>query len=200
MPTALSDLPAATRHIVIDLQRLFAEETVWHTPDIPVILPNVLRLSQTYRDRTFYAKFMVPRTPAQATGRWRNYYKRWSMLTTDNMDPALLDLVAPLAALAMDGSVIEKTTYSIFGTAGFAERLADEKVETLVFSGVETDVCVYASVLDAIDFGFHVIVVSDAVCSSDPDAHKATLRHLMPRLSEQLDIATTEDVLAAWRP
>ncbi len=31
-----------TMHVVIDMQRLFAEDTVWHTPSLHDILPNVL--------------------------------------------------------------------------------------------------------------------------------------------------------------
>jgi nicotinamidase-related amidase len=194
----LTQFSRKTLHLVIDMQRLFGEETDWHTPVIADILPNVLRLCDATGDRTIFAKFMVPRTIDEATGRWKNYYRRWSAIMSGAPDSGLLDLVAPLAVLADDGSIVEKHTYSVFGAPGFAERLKAEGIDTLVFSGVETDVCVYASVLDAIDHGFRVVIASDAVGSSDVAAHEATMNILAPRLSEQLEMATTQAILDAW--
>src|SRR5690606_5893923 len=53
------------RHIVIDMQRLFAEETPWHTPSIGGIIGNVTALSKAHAGRTLFAKFMLPATPEQ---------------------------------------------------------------------------------------------------------------------------------------
>jgi nicotinamidase-related amidase len=195
---ALSLVPARTLHVVIDMQRLFAEETDWHTPVIADILPNVLCLCEACQGRTIFVKFMVPRSINEAPGQWKNYYRRWATILNDAPDSGLLDLVAPLAALADDGSTVEKRTYSVFGTPAFAERLHAEGVDTLVFSGVETDVCVYASVLDAIDLGFRVVLASDAIGSSDMAAHEATMNILVPRLCDQLEPATTLAILDAW--
>ena len=196
--TTIEPIPATARHLVIDMQRLFAEKTDWHTPSIADILPNVLRLSQAHLDRTLFARFMVPATPDAAIGRWRAYYRRWSSVTGDRLAPGMLDLVAPLAALARPESTIDKTTYSVFEAPGFAARLEAMGVDTLIFSGVETDMCVLASLLDAVDRGYRVVAVSDAMTSSAPAAHAAMLEHIFPRLPEQIDIATTESVLTAW--
>lgn len=194
----IEPLPATTRHLVIDMQRLFAEETDWHTPAIADILPNVLRLSRERPDRTLFARFMVPANPALASGRWQTYYHRWANLTADRLAPGMLDLVAPLAALATPASVVDKTTYSIFESPGFDGRLKAEGVDTLVFSGVETDVCVLASLFDAVDRGYRVVAVSDAMASSSPASHAAMMEHLFPRLPEQIDVAATDTVLKAW--
>ncbi len=43
-------------------------------------------------------------------------------------------------------------------------------------SGSETDVCVLATVLDAVDLGYRVIVVRDAVCSSSDEGHDMLMR------------------------
>jgi nicotinamidase-related amidase len=196
--SAIEPLPATTRHLVIDMQRLFAEETEWRTPAIADILPNVLKLSQAHLDRTLFARFMTPANPDAATGRWQVYYRRWASMTGDRLAPGMLDLVAPLAALATPANVVEKVTYSIFGAPGFAARLEAEGVDTLVFSGVETDVCVLASLFDAIDRGYRVVVASDAMTSSSPTSHAAMIEHLFPRLAQQIDVATTDTVLRVW--
>ena len=66
-----------------------------------------------------------------------------------------------------------------------------------MFSGVETDICVLASVFDAIDAGFHAVVISDAVGSSAPAAHRATLDHVLSRMPDQIDIIPTAGAVAA---
>jgi nicotinamidase-related amidase len=190
---------ANLRHIVIDMQRIFAEETVWHTPVMAEILPNILELCEAYAGVTLFAKFMVPAAPEQAPGSWEAYYRRWSMLTTEQMDPAMQDLIAPLAAIAPERAVVEKTTYSIFKVAGFADTLRHQDVDTIVFSGVETDICVLASAFDAVDAGFHVIIATDAVGSSSHQSHQAILTHVLPRMPDQIELATTASLMARAR-
>ncbi len=46
-----------TWHCVVDMQRLFAENTDWHTPDLAGILPNVVALCEARRERTLFARF-----------------------------------------------------------------------------------------------------------------------------------------------
>lgn len=186
-------------HVVIDMQRLFAEETEWHTPAIAAILPNVLKLTEALTSQTVFARFVVPQNADAAKGAWKNYYRRWSSVTLDAIDPAMLDLVAPLAAIADESAIFDKDTYSIFGSEGFAQRLQAAVVDTLIFSGVETDVCVYASVLHAVDAGYHVILAADALASSNAQAHGVVLETLVPRLSEQIEILSTDAILKMWQ-
>ena len=194
----LARLSGGTLHLSIDMQRLFAEPTAWHTPALADILPAVTRLAEARPEQTMFARFMTPATPAQAQGRWRHYYERWSSVTGDRSPAELLDLVTPLAELAGSGRTVEKTTYSAFATPGFIRKLEDLAVDTIVITGVETDVCVLASVFDAVDLGYRVIVPVDAVASSSGAAHEAVLRHVLPRLAEQVDLSTVDEVLRCW--
>lgn len=187
-----------TLHVVIDMQRLFAEETAWHTPAIDGILPNVLALCEARPADTVFARFVVPQNAESAKGRWQSYYRRWSTVTLDHLDAGMLDLMTPLAAIARPGSIVDKETYSVFGSLGFAERLERSNIDTLIFSGVETDVCVYASVLDAVDAGYRVILAEDALTSGDMSAHSVVLTRLAPRLSEQIEILPTRSILNSW--
>jgi nicotinamidase-related amidase len=196
---AAAPLSNNTLHVVIDMQRVFAEDTAWHTPAIAGILPNVLTLCQARPSETVFARFVVPQTAADAKGAWKNYYRRWSSVTLDELDIAMLDLVAPLAAIAGPDSIVDKETYSVFGSPGFAQRLEASGVETLIFSGVETDVCVYASVLHAVDAGYRVILAQDALASGDMTAHALIIENLAPRLSEQIEILSTQAILNLWR-
>ena len=70
----------------------------------------------------------------------------------------------------------------------------------MILTGVETDVCVLATALSAVDRGFRVIVVSDAVASSDMDSHRACLELVYPRYDQQIELVTCEELLASGWP
>ena len=185
------------RHIAIDMQRLVAEQTVWHSPIVMAILPNVLRLSTALRGRTLYARFTAPYDVEEAHGNWKTFYRRWPMITGRVLDPALVDLVTPLAELATPDQVFDKLGYSIFSAPELHAKLQQSCVDTLILTGIETDVCVYSSTLSAIDLGYLVVLVSDALASPDERAHRMVLDHLAPRLPDQIKIMTTDEILAA---
>ena len=77
----------------------------------------------------------------------------------------LLRLMPPLAALCPPATTIDKTRYSAFAESGLINHLRQRAADALIVSGSETDVCVLATVLDAVDTGYRVIVVRDAICS-----------------------------------
>lgn len=195
----LEPLTDAALHVAIDMQRLFADETVWHTPALAEILPNVVRLTEAMPDATIFARFVVPHTAEAATGRWKRYYERWSAVTGEAIAPGLLDVVEPLARFVTPSNQIEKFTYSIFEAEGAATKIAARGTDTLIFTGVETDVCVLASLMGAVDRGYRVIAVSDALASASAASHDAVLRELLTRLSDQVEIADTDEILAALR-
>jgi len=68
----------------------------------------------------------------------------------------------------------------------------------LVITGAETDVCVLAAVLGAIDLGYRVIIARDAICSSADATHDAILTLYHQRFAEQIEIADTATILAHW--
>jgi nicotinamidase-related amidase len=72
--------------------------------------------------------------------------------------------------------------------------------DTVIVSGSETDVCVLATILGAVDRGFRVLVVTDAICSSSDAGHDALLTVYRGRYSEQIETVTAETVLSEWRP
>jgi nicotinamidase-related amidase len=100
------------------------------------------------------------------------------------------------AALVPPARIFDKMTYSPWTTGELHGVLAGEGVETLTISGGETDVCVLAAALGAIDLGYRVILLKDAVCSGADDTHDASLELLGDRFSVQLEISSTQDFLS----
>ncbi len=185
-------------HVVVDMQDLFAARTVWHTPSMPVIIPAILRLVTHCSERTIFTRFMTPRTADETSGAWRTYYRRWTHVTTSHMDPAMLDVMSEFRPFIPPARVIDKTTYSAFESDLFVSLLDTMACRTLIMTGVETDVCVLATVMTAVDRGYRVIIAEDAVTSSNDDAARAMLDLVYRRFEDQIEIAGAADIIASW--
>jgi nicotinamidase-related amidase len=107
--------------------------------------------------------------------------------------------VSPLSRLIPPATVIDKPAYSAFTESGLATVLREKGVDTLIITGSETDVCVLATVLDAVDLGLRVIVVEDALCSSFDEGHDALMTLYRNRFSEQVELMTHAHVSDLWR-
>ena len=194
----LRSLDQGTVHVVIDMQRVFAEATEWRVPAIAEVMAPVLTLVGAHPRETIFTRFMAPPTIEQASGDWQRFYGRWRSVVGDRIDSAMFDLMDPLLRFTPPAEVCDKTTYSAFASAAFVASLAKRPTQTLVLSGVETDVCVLATALDAIDRGLHVVLAADALTSWSEPGHRAALEAIYPRFDQQIDIATTAAILAAW--
>jgi nicotinamidase-related amidase len=104
----------------------------------------------------------------------------------------------PLAALCPPATVIDKTRYSALAEPDLAEHLRQREADALIVSGSETDVCVLATVLDAVDIGYRVIVVRDAVCNSSDEGHDMLMRLYHDRYTEQIETADAATILTRW--
>lgn len=191
-------LGAATVHLCIDMQRIFAEPTPWHTPWMSRVAPAVAEIAGRHAGATAFTRFIPPARPQDMPGAWQRYYRRWHEMLLSEIDPGLLDLVPALARFAPPAVVIDKHVYSPFSEGPLISHLRARRADTLVITGAETDVCVLAAVLDAMDLGYRVIIASDAVCSSADATHDALLMLYHSRFSEQVEIADTETILSHW--
>ena len=102
-------------------------------------------------------------------------------------------------ALVPPAEVIDKHAYSPFFEPQLSDLLRRRETDGLIITGAETDVCVLAAVLDAVDFGYRVVLATDALCSSSDATHDALLSLYRNRYSQQIETASSEAILAAWR-
>jgi nicotinamidase-related amidase len=58
---------------------------------------------------------------------------------------------------------------------------------------------VLATVLGAVDIGYRVIVVRDALCSSSDEGHDMLMRLYHARFTEQIETTDSETVLSRWQ-
>lgn len=189
---------SAAAHLCIDMQRLLAPEGPWPTPWAEPALERQVRLTERRPAATFFTRFIPPKAPEDMPGAWRRYYEKWRNVTREFIDAQLLDLLEPLQKYVPPAQVVDKPRYSAFFGSPLESVLREHRVDTLIISGAETDVCVLATVLTAVDLGYRVIVASDAICSSSDECHDALMTLYHRRFSEQIEVAQTEMILQAW--
>lgn len=184
--------------VVVDMQRVFAEATDWQVPAIADVVAPILALVRAHPREAVFTRFMTPSSIENATGDWQRFYARWQAVVRDRMNAAMFDLMEPFAGFVPPAEACDKTTFSAFASADFVASLARRGTRTLILSGIETEVCVLATALDAVDRGLHVVLAADALTSWSAAGHSAALEAVYPRFDQQIEIATTAAILAAW--
>ena len=116
--------------------------------------------------------------------------------------PALLTLEAgsvwaeidPRIAPRPDEPVLTKLWASAFFGTPFASFLTAHGCDALVVTGASTSGCIRATVVDALQHGYRVIVPRDAVGDRNPAAHEANLYDIDTKYG---DVVSLDEVLAA---
>lgn len=186
-------------HLCIDMQNIFARGNIWETPWMERVLPAIAGICDRYTARTVFTRFITPVQAEDRPGRWQRYFTKWERATRSRLPPGQLDLVPGLARFAPPAAVIDKPGYSAFVGSPLAPFLREKGVDTVVVTGAETDVCVLATVLDAVDLGFRVVIVEDALCSSSDAGHDALMTMYRNRFAEQIELVRAEELPELWR-
>jgi len=187
-------------HLCIDMQNIFAKGGVWETPWMERVLPVISDLCARYRERTVFTRFVTPEQPQDRRGQWQAYFTRWHRATRSNLAPRALDIVPELARYSPPALVVDKPAYSAFFGSRLGHLLVERHVGTVVVSGAETDVCVLSTVLGAVDLGFRVVIVQDALCSSSDTGHDALMTMYRTRFHEQIDLVSAAELFELWHP
>ena len=185
-------------HLCVDMQRMFAEATEWQMPWLERVLPNIVSITSAHPERTIFTRFVPARKPGLGAGMWRHYYERWRSMTIDELGPEMIGLVPDLAKFVPPARTLDKHVYSPWTGSDLHLQLRNAGIDTVIITGGETDVCVLSTMLGAIDWGFRVILVTDALCSSADETHDAMMNIYMNRFGEQVETVTTDTILENW--
>jgi nicotinamidase-related amidase len=206
-PQALSDaaetetrVPQRAVHLCLDMQNLLGPDGPWQAKWAERVLPAVVSLVEHAPARTIFTRFMPPAEPADGPGAWRDFYRKWSGITLKQIEPDMLQLMAPLNLFVPPARVIDKERYSAFSAPQTEMALRQMAADAVIVSGAESDMCVLATVLAAVDLGYPVIVAEDAVCSSADPTHDAVQELYHSRFSQQVQTLKTAALRELWRP
>ncbi|MPZ51867.1 MAG: isochorismatase family protein [Acidimicrobiia bacterium] len=97
---------------------------------------------------------------------------------------------------APDEIVIKKHRYSAFVGTELDLILRSRGIESLVMTGVATNVCVESTARDAFMRDYHVVLASDCCATYSEEEHLATLANIRQYFGQ---VVNSESVLQAWR-
>lgn len=183
--------PTGILHLCVDMQRLFAPQSCWELDCVPALSIKILSLIDSSVAPSLFTRFVPPQLPEDAVGAWQGYWRKWYGLTASRIDPDLLELLPQFARHAAPERVFDKQSYGPWQDKRLHRTLQHHNCHHLVISGVETDLCVLATALGAIERGFYVSLVRDATGSAQPESHKLALRLFETRFSEQAQVIDT---------
>ena len=81
---------------------------------------------------------------------------------------------------------MDKRHYSAFSGTDLDIRLRERRVNTIVLTGVLTDICVLHTAIDAYNLGYEIEVVASAVASLTQENHRFALNHLQHVLGAKI--------------
>ena len=95
--------------------------------------------------------------------------------------------------------VVVKRRDSAFQDTEFELWLRSIGADTIIYTGVDTCICVENSIREGFNRGYDVILIKDAVASSWPDLHKATLMKVRGSFGLVLTTEQLIDMLRAGK-
>jgi len=108
----------------------------------------------------------------------------WDGLTIDELKPKGED------------HVVIKRRDSAFQDTELRVWLQSEGINLLVFTGIDTSICVETSLRDGFNIGYDVILISDATASGDKRHYETTLERVRDYYGLVMDIARFKKAIA----
>jgi nicotinamidase-related amidase len=191
MNRPLPDLdPKTTALVLIDLQRgIVARQGEPHSST--EVVRNAVRLATAARaNGTLVVLVRVSFAPDFADALKPDVDERPPSSAFPGWDE-LLEELAPLADV-----VVTKRQWGAFYGTGLDLDLRRRGRRTIVIGGIATNFGVESTARDAWERNYQLVFVEDAMTSFNAESHDFAIRRIFPRLGR---IASTEDVLAAWK-
>jgi nicotinamidase-related amidase len=85
-----------------------------------------------------------------------------------------------------------------FGAPELVQLLRRRNADCVVITGAETDVCVLAAVLGAVDHCYRIVLPVDAMCSASDRTHGALLTLYRERFNQHIETTDTATVVENW--
>jgi len=97
-----------------------------------------------------------------------------SGITTLSWDAEIVDELKP----STDDHVVIKRRDSVFQDTEFEVWLQSLGIDALIFSGIDTSICVESSLRDAFNHGYDIVMISDATASNNFGHYNSTLDNI----------------------
>jgi ureidoacrylate peracid hydrolase len=211
MPPVLTDLdailaPTRAALLVVDLQNDFVHPEGWaarHHPGGPSlrhVIPPVNRLIRTARAAGVPVAYILMEHGAAVDP--PNYQARY---VTRGMETDILcaagtwgaALDAEVAPPAADDLSVVRHSYDGFANTPLDRLLRERGVETVVATGVVSNLCVQTTVQHAFALGYYVVVAEDGTAATDPTVQVVTLTNFRQYFGP---VVPSDTIARHWRP
>jgi nicotinamidase-related amidase len=194
-------VPAKTALLNVDMQRCFVEDTPLASPDGPALVEKINALISTCRE----------------TGALIVHTRGWMARDGSNhgvmaelVPPFLVDLyteATPAAELhdaldvAADDLIVNKTRYGAFHGTDLAQQLRQRGIDTVIVSGIATNICCETTAREASQHDFRVVFLSDGTATKDmngvsaQDLQRATVASIGMVFAQIATISEVSDKL-----
>jgi nicotinamidase-related amidase len=179
MPVTKLDTTAAL--VVIDLQKgIVGLPTVHPASDI---IGRTAQLARAFRERGL--PVVLVNVTGRAPGRTDAGAPKFSF-------PADWSELVPELQQHPDDHLVSKQRWGAFIGTSLDDYLRQRDVTQVFVTGVATSAGVESTARSAYDYGYHVVLVVDAMTDRSEEAHRHSVEKIFPRLGES---DTTDEVL-----
>jgi nicotinamidase-related amidase len=112
---------------------------------------------------------------------------------------AAVEVDPRLPAVATDPLITKHGASAFFGT-GLAPLLVGLGVDTLIVCGATTSGCVRATVVDAVQYGFPVLVPRECVADRAEAPHEASLFDMQAKYADVISADDATRYLSSYSP
>ena len=185
--------------VVVDLSRGFTEPgfaTGADLTDVVAATARVVTAARAIAAPVIYTT--IAYDPAEADGSAYAWLDKAPGLRVLRAGSELVDIDPRLPREAHDPLIVKKGASAFFGTH-LAATLTSLGADTLVVCGATTSGCVRASVVDAVQSGFPVLVPRECVGDRAPGPHEANLFDIQAKYGDVIELDDALHYLASAR-
>src|SRR3954453_21834720 len=184
--------PSHTALVVWDVQKLLVD-FIFNKEEFMKNINLLIKSARNSKIPIFYTTIEMLPPKFESSSRLYTYTKIFGHLQR-SMPPAEKRDLSLAIEKGEEEIIITKHTASIFIGTDFERMVRNAGITTIVFTGIATEIGVESSARDALNRDFYSVVVSDAVSSSDKDAHTRSLQNM----ENFLTVVSINEIMDIW--
>ena len=183
---------ARTAILVVDMVYDFTNpQGLVFYPQNLEILPNIARAVEVCRGHDALVIYLQHRYRAG------KYDKNLTTMRPNCIEGTGGELLDESLTVLPEDYVIQKRRYSAFFGTDVDLVLREHDIKRVIVVGTKTNCCIRATVTDAYNLDYEVIVISDCVATNDPTVNQVHLSDIQKYLGTVITLAELPELLEA---
>lgn len=181
--------------LIIDMQNEFISEGgAIKCPSGQDIIPNIKKLLKLIREKEISVIYTQELHRTQKVDFGRELGEEPEHCLEGSWGAEIISELTPRE----EDFLIPKRRYSAFFATDLEILLKGLDIDTLIITGVVTDICVRATAQDAQQLDYKVIVPEECVAGTSVEQHKAALTHIQYILGKVVSLEKLESALKSY--